>query len=434
MGFIRERRGAEREPKPSERWRALHGIPQDEKTRWIRGVGDAIFQDSNLSQSDVALLLDDQEAELERLYRRKADRETAAKTLLRLRRSSLVHEGRMHEAKSRKGDKEQVERIADLAANGSWSDALAHYGENWRETSIEPSTDDWVYFERQMDHDPSSRERAWFRDAFRKHMKSYKAEREEWEQEHGDGMSERAAEGKARYWYSIWGKAPHGWGEAMGWAFGKTPREAAEAALADANQWSRGRLKLPAYMSLQLVPDYSDPQRDEPAKYFTFQVDENGDIRDWHLKASERAMLRERGHKRAREGDEPEPEEQWIDDEYSEAPWLAQHWYSGQGDPLYAIASAGFPQPESTVEWALRNAERSARQQHEHMTKKYGKRAYSKLIGIDPESSAVRKLPAEKREDLEATYEIDQLVYELEEVLKHGKRISATEGWRKHGR
>jgi hypothetical protein len=138
------------------------------------------------------------------------------------------------------------------------------------------------------------------------------------------------------------------------------------------------------------------------------------------------------------ENPEGEGEESWIaiDEgaEGSEAPFLAQHWYAGQGDPLYAIASAGFPQPESTVEWALRNAERSSREHDVHMVKKYGKRGYQNLLRIDPQSQAARKLPKEKREDLEASEEIFMLVHELEEVLKHGRRISSAEGWAAHGR
>lgn len=136
-----------------------------------------------------------------------------------------------------------------------------------------------------------------------------------------------------------------------------------------------------------------------------------------------------------REDDDDENgEEPWIDAEYNEAPFLAQHWYSGQGDPLYALASAGFPQPESTVEWALRNARESQGQHYEHMEQKYGKKGLQKLLAIDPESSQARKLPDEKREDLEACDEIDRLVMALEEALQSGERISKDEGWGAHGK
>jgi hypothetical protein len=137
---------------------------------------------------------------------------------------------------------------------------------------------------------------------------------------------------------------------------------------------------------------------------------------------------------RIREGEDEEEAETWIDAPDNEAPWLAQHWYSGQGDPLYALSSAGFPQPESTVQWALRNAKESETFQWKEMEKKYGKKGIQKLMAIDPESREARDLPDEKREDLEATDEISRLVYALQEALNHGERISSEEGWAKHGR
>jgi len=55
-------------------------------------------------------------------------------------------------------------------------------------------------------------------------------------------------------------------------------------------------------------------------------------------------------------------------------PFAAQHWYSGQGDPLYALASSGWPQPLSTAEWALANAMRARRDFDAAMRQKYGKK------------------------------------------------------------
>lgn len=127
-------------------------------------------------------------------------------------------------------------------------------------------------------------------------------------------------------------------------------------------------------------------------------------------------------------------DEMWIDDEYSEAPFLAQRWYSGQGDPLYALASAGLPQPESTVEWALSNARASETEQEEHMLEKYGAERWGELVNIDPESSEARDLDEDEREDIETSEEIMRLVYALEDVLKRGKRISKDEGRRRHRR
>jgi len=133
---------------------------------------------------------------------------------------------------------------------------------------------------------------------------------------------------------------------------------------------------------------------------------------------------------RAREGDEVEV---WIDASDNEAPWLAQHWYSGQGDPLYALSSTGFPQPESTISWALSNAKKSENEQWAHIEKTYGKKGAQKLMAIDPESREARALPDEKREDLEATDEIGRLVWALQEALKQGERISAEEGLQRQG-
>jgi len=133
---------------------------------------------------------------------------------------------------------------------------------------------------------------------------------------------------------------------------------------------------------------------------------------------------------RDRDSDE---REMWIDAPYNDAPWLAQHWYSGQGDPLYALASAGFPQPESTVEWALSNAKESLHEHEARMVKKYGNRRWGQLARIDPQSEKARDLDADKREDLEAANEIDNLVYALEDALKGGERISEEEGWKRHG-
>jgi hypothetical protein len=133
---------------------------------------------------------------------------------------------------------------------------------------------------------------------------------------------------------------------------------------------------------------------------------------------------------RAREADEVEV---WIDASDNEAPWLAQHWYSGQGDPLYALSSTGFPQPESTISWALSNAKKSENEQWAHIEKTYGKKGAQKLMAIDPESREARALPDEKREDLEATDEIGRLVWALQEALKQGERISAEEGLQRQG-
>jgi hypothetical protein len=55
-------------------------------------------------------------------------------------------------------------------------------------------------------------------------------------------------------------------------------------------------------------------------------------------------------------------------------PFAAQHWYSGQGDPLYALASTGWPQPLSTAEWALANAMRARSGFDAAMRRKYGKK------------------------------------------------------------
>jgi hypothetical protein len=135
--------------------------------------------------------------------------------------------------------------------------------------------------------------------------------------------------------------------------------------------------------------------------------------------------------RRVRENGDDEPEV-WIDSD-NEAPWLAQHWYSGQGDPLYALSSTGFPQPESTISWALSNAKASEAEQWKHMEKTYGKKGAQKLMAIDPESREARALPDEKREDLEATDEIGRLVWALQEALKQGERISAEEGLQRQG-
>jgi len=129
-------------------------------------------------------------------------------------------------------------------------------------------------------------------------------------------------------------------------------------------------------------------------------------------------------------GDEVEV---WIDASDNEAPWLAQHWYSGQGDPLYALSSTGFPQPESTISWALSNAKKSENEQWAHIEKTYGKKGAQKLMAIDSQSREARSLPNEKREDLEATDEIGRLVWALQEALDHGERISEEEGLSRQG-
>ena len=136
---------------------------------------------------------------------------------------------------------------------------------------------------------------------------------------------------------------------------------------------------------------------------------------------------------RVRDGDDEDEVEMWIDAQDNEAPWLAQHWHSSQGDPLYALGSTGFPQPESTISWALSNAKKSEAFQWAEMEKKYGKKRLQKLMAIDPESREARALPDEKREDLEATDEISRLVYALQEALNHGERISAEEGLERQG-
>jgi len=143
---------------------------------------------------------------------------------------------------------------------------------------------------------------------------------------------------------------------------------------------------------------------------------------------SARGSVREHGP-----DNEEEEIEQWIDAPDNEAPFLAQHWYSGQGDPLYALSSTGFPQPESTISWALRNAKASETEQWKHFEKKYGKKGAQKLIAIDPESREARALSDEKREDLEATDEISRLVYALQEALDHGERFDETEGLKRQG-
>ena len=129
-------------------------------------------------------------------------------------------------------------------------------------------------------------------------------------------------------------------------------------------------------------------------------------------------------------GDEVEV---WIDASDNEAPWLAQHWYSGQGDPLYALSSTGFPQPESTISWALSNAKKSENEQWAYIEKTYGKKGAQKLMAIDSQSREARSLPNEKREDLEATDEIGRLVWALQEALDHGERISEEEGLSRQG-
>jgi hypothetical protein len=138
-------------------------------------------------------------------------------------------------------------------------------------------------------------------------------------------------------------------------------------------------------------------------------------------------------HVREPDDDNGDEDEVWIDASDNEAPFLAQHWYSGQGDPLYALGSTGFPQPESTISWALRNAKESETSQWAAMEKKYGKKRLQKLMDIDPESTEARRLPDEKREDLKATDEISRLVWALQEALDHGERISAAEGLERQG-
>lgn len=140
-----------------------------------------------------------------------------------------------------------------------------------------------------------------------------------------------------------------------------------------------------------------------------------------------------RPYPRERVRDNGDEVEVWIDAEDNEAPRLAQHWYSGQGDPLYALSSTGFPQPESTISWALSNAKESENEQWAHIGKTYGKKGAQKLIAIDPQSREARSLPNEKREDLEATDEISRLVWALQEALDHGERISAEEGLSRQG-
>ena len=93
---------------------------------------------------------------------------------------------------------------------------------------------------------------------------------------------------------------------------------------------------------------------------------------------------------RVRDGDDEDEVEMWIDAQDNEAPWLAQHWHSSQGDPLYALGSTGFPQPESTISWALSNAKKSEAFQWAEMEKKYGKKRLQKLMAIDPESREAR--------------------------------------------
>jgi hypothetical protein len=106
-GGVSESRGARAtrtsDTKPSDRWRSLHGMPQDEKTRWFRRVGDALFQDSNLSQEQVAALLDAEESELESLWKKKADVASVVRTLLQKRRRAGLgmNEARRASARSR---------------------------------------------------------------------------------------------------------------------------------------------------------------------------------------------------------------------------------------------------------------------------------------------------------------------------------------------
>jgi len=155
----------------------------------------------------------------------------------------------------------------------------------------------------------------------------------------------------------------------------------------------------------------------------------------WYISttsSTERPRGGVREARRVRENEDDEVE-MWIDASDNEAPWLAQHWYSGQGDPLYALSSTGFPQPESTISWALSNAKKSENEQWGAMTQKYGKRGIQKLIAVDPESREARDLPDKKREDLEATDEISRLVQALEEALSRGERISEEEGLSRQG-
>jgi len=146
-----------------------------------------------------------------------------------------------------------------------------------------------------------------------------------------------------------------------------------------------------------------------------------------------RARFRGPAGRPVREGGEDEDVEVWIDAGDNEAPWLAQRWHSSQGDPLYALGSSGFPQPESTVSWALRNARESEDFQWKSVEKKYGKRKLRKLVDIDLDSHEARDLSDEEREDMEASHEISQLVWALQQALKHGERISREEGLRRHG-
>lgn len=83
-------------------------------------------------------------------------------------------------------------------------------------------------------------------------------------------------------------------------------------------------------------------------------------------------------------------------------PFLAQNWYSGQGDPLYALASAGWPQSIETVEWALRNVERD--------------------IAKLPKTKAAQKRSSLTQKDVEE-------LFELEEGLKESLRRPKSEPW-----
>jgi len=80
-----------------------------------------------------------------------------------------------------------------------------------------------------------------------------------------------------------------------------------------------------------------------------------------------------------------------------EVPFLAQDWHGGQTDPLYALASAGWPQELEHVGDALHNAKLAKRDFDRNMRKKGGMRS---------------------KQDLEAHESITNLIDGLEESIR----------------
>lgn len=85
-----------------------------------------------------------------------------------------------------------------------------------------------------------------------------------------------------------------------------------------------------------------------------------------------------------------------------EVPFLAQDWHDGQSDPLYALASAGWPQELEHVKDALHNA-------------KLAKRDFNRKIKSAVSSG---RFGTRTKEDDEAEESIDGLIEGLEESIK----------------